>query len=308
MSRIDNNSELVELWLNALWVEKGLADLSLVDYRSDLAGLCRWLDGRQQGLEAVTRADVLAFLAHLYERGLSAQTAAHYLSALRSYFQWALREGKITIDPTLDVMRPRQGRALPKIVSEADVEALLEAPDVDTTIGLRDRAMLEVLYAAGLRVSELTALTLPQINLNQGLVRLVGKGNKERLVPLGEEALDWLELYIQQARPLLLTGDSDVVFPSQRGTQMTRQTFWYRIKAMARVAGISDSLSPHTLRHAFASHLLNHGADLRVVQLLLGHSDLSTTQIYTHVAQERLSQLHAQHHPRATPHHDEMEK
>jgi integrase/recombinase XerD len=210
-----------------------------------------------------------------------------------------LREGVIGADPTLQVDLPQLGRSLPKSLSEADVEALLAAPELDDPIGLRDRAMLEVLYACGLRVSELIGLTLEQVNLRQGVLRVFGKGSKERLVPLGEEAILWIERYSKEARPLLLGGKpSDVLFPSLRGEQMTRQTFWHRIKLQARVAGIAKSLSPHTLRHAFATHLLNHGADLRVVQMLLGHSDLSTTQIYTHIARARLQELHAQHHPR----------
>ncbi len=290
---------MLERWLNALWMEKGLSDVSIADYRTDLTIYLRWLASQKVKVDAASRSDVLGFMASLYERGLSSRTSARYLSALKGFYSWAKREGLIMDNPTQDVMRPRQGLSIPKILSEADVEALLAAPDTDTTIGLRDRAMLEVLYAAGLRVSELVALTLPQINFNRGLVRLVGKGNKERLVPLGESALDWLQRYLKQARPLLVAAGSDVVFPSKRGKQMTRQTFWYRLKAVAKAAGIQKPLSPHTLRHAFASHLLNHGADLRVVQLLLGHSDLSTTQIYTHVAQERLSKLHEQHHPRA---------
>lgn len=210
-----------------------------------------------------------------------------------------LRETLISEDPTLQIELPQIGRPLPKSLSEADVEALLQAPDLDDPIGLRDRAMLEVLYACGLRVSELVGLTLEQVNLRQGVLRVFGKGSKERLVPLGEEAIAWIERYMREARPLLLGGKpSDVLFPSLRGEQMTRQTFWHRIKHQAQVAGISKALSPHTLRHAFATHLLNHGADLRVVQMLLGHSDLSTTQIYTHIARARLQELHAQHHPR----------
>lgn len=293
----------LQRWFSALWVEKGLSDNSLADYRYDMGVYCRWLAMRQLSLVQVSRAEVLDFLAFLHEQQRSSRTAARYLSALRGFYQWAKREGLVAINPTLEVMRPRQGKSLPKILSEADVDSLLAAPDVTTVLGLRDRAMLEVLYAAGLRVSELVSLTLPQVSFNQGLVRLVGKGNKERLVPLGEEALDWLRRYLVEARPSLLSAQSEVLFPSQRGQMMTRQTFWHRIKAAATQAGISKSLSPHTLRHAFASHLLNHGADLRVVQLLLGHSDLSTTQIYTHVAQERLSRLHAEHHPRATSKH-----
>jgi integrase/recombinase XerD len=218
---------------------------------------------------------------------------------LRGFYRFLLREGLITQDPTLQVELPQLGRPLPKSLSEADVEALLAAPEVTEPLGLRDRAMLEVLYACGLRVTELISLTLEQVNLRQGVLRVFGKGSKERLVPLGEEAMHWIERYVREGRGFLLAGKpSDVLFPSLRGEQMTRQTFWHRIKHHARVAGITKSLSPHTLRHAFATHLLNHGADLRVVQMLLGHSDLSTTQIYTHVARARLQELHAKHHPR----------
>ena len=221
------------------------------------------------------------------------------MSCLRGFYRHALRLGLIEQDPTLDVAMPRLGRPLPKSLSEADVEALLRAPDVGEALGLRDRCMLEVLYACGLRVTELVSLRLDQINPRQGVLRVTGKGRKERLVPLGEEALSWLERYLVEARPELLAGQpSDVVFPSRQARQMTRQTFWHRIKLHAGQAGIGAELSPHTLRHAFATHLLNHGADLRVVQMLLGHSDLSTTQIYTHVARHRLRELHASHHPR----------
>ncbi|MGH8435498.1 MAG: site-specific tyrosine recombinase XerD, partial [Pseudomonas sp.] len=241
----------------------------------------------------------LDHLAWRLNAGYVARSTARFLSGLRGFYRFLLRENLIATDPTLRVEMPQLGRPLPKSLSEADVEALLAAPDWGEPIGLRDRAMLEVLYACGLRVTELISLTLEQVNLRQGVLRVFGKGSKERLVPLGEEAIVWIERYVREARPFLLDGKpSDVLFPSQRGEQMTRQAFWYRIKHQAKVAGISKSLSPHTLRHAFATHLLNHGADLRVVQMLLGHSDLSTTQIYTHIARARLQELHAQHHPR----------
>ena len=253
-------------------------------------------------LKHITRVDVLGFE---FEMGLfpnvldEARSTARLLSGLRGFYRYLLRERLIAQDPTLQVELPQLGRPLPKSLSEADVEALLAAPDIGEPIGLRDRAMLEVLYACGLRVTELISLTLEQVNLRQGVLRVFGKGSKERLVPLGEEAMVWVARYVRDSRPLLLDGKpSDVLFPSLRGEQMTRQTFWYRIKHQARVAGISKSLSPHTLRHAFATHLLNHGANLRVVQMLLGHSDLSTTQIYTHVARARLQALHEAHHPR----------
>jgi len=242
---------------------------------------------------------ILDHLAWRLDQGYKPRSTARFLSGLRGFFRYLLREKLIAVDPTLQVEMPQLGRPLPKSLSEADVEALLQAPDLGEAIGQRDRAMLEVLYACGLRVTELVSLTLDQVNLRQGVLRVMGKGSKERLVPMGEEAVVWLERYLRGGRAELLNGrPSDVLFPSLRGEQMTRQTFWHRIKHQAQVAGIDKSLSPHTLRHAFATHLLNHGADLRVVQMLLGHSDLSTTQIYTHVAKARLQQLHAQHHPR----------
>jgi len=290
---------LIDRFLESLWLEKGLSAHTLSAYRSDLALFNGWLQVLDVQLPDAGRELILDHLAWRLSEGYKARSTARLLSGLRGFYRFLLREQLISRDPTLQVELPQLGRPLPKSLSEADVEALLSAPDLDDPIGLRDRAMLEVLYACGLRVSELTALTLEQINLRQGVLRVFGKGSKERLVPLGEEAIAWIERYNKEARPFLLDGrPSDVVFPSLRGEQMTRQTFWYRIKHQAKVAGISKSLSPHTLRHAFATHLLNHGADLRVVQMLLGHSDLSTTQIYTHVAQARLQALHAQHHPR----------
>lgn len=290
---------LIDRFLEALWLEKGLSAHTQAAYRSDIGHFHAWLAGRDLELAAVGRDIILDHLAWRLAQGYSARATARFLSCLRGFYRYQLREGLIQVDPTLQVALPELGRPLPKTLSEADVEALLAAPEVSEPLGLRDRAMLEVLYACGLRVTELVSLRLEQVNLRQGVVRAFGKGNKERLVPLGEEAIVWLQRYLGEARPLLLGGQpSDVVFPSQRGEQMTRQTFWHRVKLHARVAGISKPLSPHTLRHAFATHLLNHGADLRVVQMLLGHSDLSTTQIYTHVARARLQELHARHHPR----------
>ncbi|TBW08163.1 site-specific tyrosine recombinase XerD [Azotobacter chroococcum subsp. isscasi] len=289
----------IERFLEVLWLEKGLSAHTRAAYRSDLELFNGWL--RERGLEliGVGRELILDHLAWRVDAGYKARSTARFLSGLRGFFRYLLREGVIASDPTLQVDLPQLGRPLPKSLSEADVEALLAAPESDDPLGLRDRAMLEVLYACGLRVSELVGLRLEQLNLRQGVVRVFGKGSKERLVPLGEEAIVWLERYLAEARSLLLGGrPSDVLFPSLRGEQMTRQTFWHRIKHHARVAGVGKSLSPHTLRHAFATHLLNHGADLRVVQMLLGHSDLSTTQIYTHIARARLQELHARHHPR----------
>ncbi|HAV88688.1 site-specific tyrosine recombinase XerD [Stutzerimonas balearica] len=290
---------LIDRFLDSLWLEKGLADNTRASYRSDLALFNGWLEGRGIELRNAGREAILDHLAWRLENGYQARSTARLLSGLRGFYRYLLREGDIAVDPTLRVELPRVGRPLPKAISEADVEALLAAPDIDDPLGLRDRAMLEVLYACGVRVSELVGLTLEQVSLRQGVLRAFGKGRKERLVPLGEEALAWLERYLREARGTLLAGrPCDALFPSQRGEQMTRQTFWHRIKLHARTAGISTSISPHTLRHAFATHLLNHGADLRTVQMLLGHSDLSTTQIYTHIARARLQALHAMHHPR----------
>ncbi|MBU3057648.1 site-specific tyrosine recombinase XerD [Pseudomonas indica] len=290
---------LIDRFLESLWMEKGLSAHTLSAYRSDLFLFHGWLQERDIELAKAGRDAILDHLGWRLDNGYKARSTARFLSGLRGFYRFLLREGVIEVDPTLQVELPQLGRPLPKSLSEADVEALLAAPELDDPIGLRDRAMLEVLYACGLRVTELVSLTLEQVNLRQGVLRVFGKGSKERLVPMGEEAIVWVERYLREARPFLLDGKpSDVLFPSLRGEQMTRQTFWHRIKHQARVAGIMKPLSPHTLRHAFATHLLNHGADLRVVQMLLGHSDLSTTQIYTHIARARLQELHARHHPR----------
>jgi integrase/recombinase XerD len=280
-------------------MENGLSQNTLSSYISDLSGLSEWLLGSHPGLQQAGRAALLAYLSMRVKQGNSPRTTARLLSSMRRFYRYLVREKLIETDPSAQIDSPRLGRPLPKSLTEKEVESLLLAPDLDTLEGFRDRVMLEVLYATGLRVSELIALTIEQVNPRQGVVRLSGKGNKERLVPLGEEALDWLLRYQQEPRKLLLKGHRcDALFPTRRGAAMTRQAFWYLLKRYARLAQINTDLSPHTLRHAFASHLLNHGADLRVVQLLLGHSDLSTTQIYTHVARERLKDLHAQHHPR----------
>lgn len=289
----------IDEFLDSLWLEKGLSPHSRNAYRSDLELFNAWLLEQGLDLQTAGREIILDHLGWRLQGGYKARSTARFLSALRGFYRYTLRQGRIAEDPTLQVSMPQIGRPLPKSLSEADVDALLAAPDVSEPLGMRDRAMLEVLYACGLRVTELISLTLEQVNLRQGVLRVFGKGSKERLVPLGEEAILWLQRYQLESRPSLLAGKpSDVLFPSQRGDQMTRQTFWYRIKLHAQAAGIAKSLSPHTLRHAFATHLLNHGADLRVVQMLLGHSDLSTTQIYTHVARARLQELHARHHPR----------
>ena len=290
---------LIDQFLDALWLEKGLSDNTRASYRSDLALFNGWLQEKGIALPEAGRELILDHLGWRLDHAYKPRSTARFLSGLRGFYRYLLREKLIAVDPTLQIDMPQLGRPLPKSLSEADVEALLLAPDLSEDIGQRDRAMLEVLYACGLRVTELVSLTLDQINLRQGVLRVMGKGSKERLVPMGEEAVVWLERYLRDGRNGLLNGrPSDVVFPSQRGEQMTRQTFWHRIKHHAQVAGIGKTLSPHTLRHAFATHLLNHGADLRVVQMLLGHSDLSTTQIYTHVARARLQELHARHHPR----------
>ncbi|MBF7143153.1 MULTISPECIES: site-specific tyrosine recombinase XerD [Pseudomonas] len=290
---------LIDQFLDALWLEKGLSENSRSAYRSDLAHFNGWLAERGVDLKTAGRDVLLDYLAWRVDEAFKPRSTARFLSGARGFYRYLLREAIIPVDPTLLVELPNLGKPLPKSLSEADVEALLAAPDLGEALGQRDRAMLEVLYACGLRVTELVSLTLDQVNLRQGVVRVMGKGSKERLVPMGEEAITWLERYLRNGRAELLNGrPSDVVFPSQRGDMMTRQTFWHRIKHHAMRAGIQKALSPHTLRHAFATHLLNHGADLRSVQLLLGHADLSTTQIYTHVAKARLQELHARHHPR----------
>ncbi len=290
----------IERYIDAMWMEKGLSDNTLVSYRRDLKQFDDWL-GKNKGSSVLRtdRSQLQAYLGARLEQGQSQRSTARFMSCMRGFYHYLLREGRITVDPTLDVDSPKLGRPLPKSLSEAEVDRLLQAPDLEVALEHRDRTMLELLYACGLRVSELTSLQLVQVSVNQGVVRVFGKGNKERLVPMGEEALDWLQRYLAGPRGELLKGiPCDVLFPSRRGRQMTRQTFWYRIKIYAQRAGINKDLSPHTLRHAFATHLLNHGADLRVVQMLLGHSDLSTTQIYTHVAKQRMQELHAEHHPR----------
>lgn len=289
----------IEHYIDAMWMERGLSDNTLSAYRRDLSQYQQWLASRDSSILRADRVDLQAYLGACLKKGQSQRSTARFMSCARSFYRFLLREGKLQDDPTLDVDSPKLGRPLPKSLSEQDVDRLLEAPDTELALEFRDRAMLELLYACGLRVSELTGLQLVQVSLNQGVVRVFGKGSKERLVPMGEEAQRWLQRFMAGPRSELLKGiPSDVVFPSRRGTQMTRQTFWYRIKIYARRAQINKPLSPHTLRHAFATHLLNHGADLRVVQMLLGHSDLTTTQIYTHVAKQRMQELHAKHHPR----------
>lgn len=291
----------IEQFLDALWLERNLAQNTLDSYRRDLKMVAEWLARHSLSLLNVQTGDLQSLFAERLEGGYKATSSARMLSAIRRLFQYLYREKLREDDPSVMLSSPKLPQRLPKDLSEAQVERLLQAPCIDQPIELRDKAMLELLYATGLRVSELVGLTMSDVSLRQGVVRVIGKGNKERLVPMGEEAVYWLENYLEHGRPWLLNGVSiDTVFPSNRSQQMTRQTFWHRIKHYAVQAGIdSEKLSPHVLRHAFATHLLNHGADLRVVQMLLGHSDLSTTQIYTHVATERLRKLHQQHHPRA---------
>ena len=290
----------LQAFLDSLWLESGLSKNTVEAYQRDLMAFATWLAHDEVSLSAATREDILRYQGVRIQESRKARSEARLLSSLRRFYRYLCREEIRESDPTTQIESPRLGRPLPEGLSEQEVEALLEQPDIEQCLGLRDRTMLEVLYATGLRVSELVTLTIEQLNMRQGLVRCVGKGNKERLVPLGEEALDWLQQYLIEARPVLLQGYvSEDLFPKRRGKAMTRQAFWYLIKRYAQQAEIEKPLSPHTLRHAFATHLLNHGADLRVVQLLLGHSDLSTTQIYTHIARERLKSLHASHHPRA---------
>lgn len=290
---------LLESFLDAVWAERGLSENTLKSYRYDLTLLSEHLEKNNSTLRTAGREDLLNFLAAQVQAGRSPRSLSRYLSGMRQFYQWLLREGRIRKDPSALIESPKLGRGLPKALNEQQVEALLEAPDTGSPLGLRDRTMLELMYATGLRVSELISLQAVNLGINQGVVRVTGKGGKERLVPLGEEALSWLQQYLEEARPALLKGaDCPMVFVTARKSGMTRQAFWYAIRKYAVTAGIGQKVSPHMLRHSFATHLLNHGADLRVVQLLLGHSDLSTTQIYTHIAREGLKQLHSEHHPR----------
>lgn len=295
------NAELLDEFCDSLWLEDGLSRNTLDSYRRDLSKFALWLE-QQRGLSILqtAHADIQGFLAHLVaSQKARPSSTGRAISSLKRLFRYLLRQGKISADPTLQIDTPKLPRSLPKSLTEQDVEQLLDAPDIATPLGLRDRTMFEVLYATGLRVSELVTLHIAQVSMDMGVVRVMGKGSKERLVPLGEEALDWLRRYLADGRGVLLSGKmSDALFVTARGEGMTRQMFWYLIKKHAKQGGLHKPLSPHTLRHAFATHLLNHGADLRVVQMLLGHADISTTQIYTHVARERLKQLHAVHHPR----------
>jgi integrase/recombinase XerD len=296
----NRDSGLIDEFCDALWLEDGLAKNTLEAYRRDLSQFATWLDAQhRKALISADQADIQSYLGYQFRKKTRATSVARLLSALKRFYRYCLRQGRVKADPTLRIDSPKLPRGLPKSLTEEDVENLLAAPRADKALGLRDKAMLETLYAAGLRVSELVALKLGQVSQDMGVVRVVGKGSKERLVPLGEEAIAWIRQYLKEARPELLGGRAaDDLFVTARGSAMTRQMFWHLLRRYAAQAGLKKPISPHTLRHAFATHLLNHGADLRVVQLLLGHSDISTTQIYTHVARERLKQLHAKHHPR----------
>ena len=299
MSITNLNSEiLIDNFIDELWLEKGLSKNTLTAYRNDIQTFSNWYKGNS--LLEVERVDLLDYLADRLKQGFSSRSTARSLSSLRAFYSHLTVRHNLKEDPTSRVESPKLGRSLPKTLSEEEVERLIQAPDVDDDIGLRDRAMLELIYACGLRVSELISLDILNINLRQGVIRVIGKGEKERLVPMGEEALHWVERYINKSRPNFIKADNKIteVFLSKRGKAMTRQTFWYRLKEYAQLASINKELSPHTLRHAFATHLINHGADLRTVQLLLGHSSLSTTQIYTEVARHRMKELHNEHHPR----------
>jgi integrase/recombinase XerD len=290
---------VIDRFLDALWIEDGLAANTLAAYRRDLELFATWLAREQGGeIDRARESDLLAYVAHRHGASRAA-SANRRLTVFKRFYRWALREHVVSVDPTLRLRNAKQPLRVPKSLSEAQVEALLAAPDVTTPLGLRDRAMLELLYASGLRVSELVTLTTVQLGLAEGALRVTGKGMKERVVPFGEEAHGWLTRYLAESRAAILDGQaSNALFVTARGGAMTRQMFWKLVRRHALAAGIDAPLSPHTLRHAFATHLLNHGADLRAVQMLLGHADISTTTIYTHVARERLRSLHAQHHPR----------
>jgi len=293
------SDELINAHLDALWLERGLSENTLAAYRRDLTAVQSWLAQRQVGLESASAQDLQEYMAHKLGPGkASGRSIARWLSAVRGFYRYLLLNRQLMVDPSADLAHPKLGRPLPGVISSAQVEALLAAPDTHTALGLRDRAMLELLYASGLRVSELIRLEPSNLNLRQGWVRITGKGGKERLVPMGESAMHWIERFVDEARHQLMPAGGSALFPSRRGQMMTRQTFWHAIKRYAVQAGISSHVSPHTLRHAFATHLVDNGADLRAVQMMLGHSDLSTTQIYTHVAQQRLQSLVQDHHPR----------
>ena len=293
----DDSAEL-DMFIDHLWLEDGLSKNTLTSYRLDLTSFALWAQAQHKQLLTVDQADIQQYLAVRFPQS-KPRSIGRLIASLRRFYRYCLRENKISVDPTLQIESPKLPRSLPKSLNEDEVLALLNAPDLSEPTGLRDRAMLELLYACGLRVSELVSIKTTELSVSDAVVRVTGKGSKTRLVPMGEEAADWISRYLREARQEILQKRlCDALFVTNRGEAMTRQAFWYLIKRYALLAGISKHMSPHVLRHAFATHLLNHGADLRVVQMLLGHSDISTTQIYTHVARERLKKLHSQHHPR----------
>ena len=297
---LSSDQPVIEAFLDTLWVEHGLSENTLSAYRNDLLGLSNWLSKMTVNITEARLDHLLDYLSSRVQQGSMPRTSARLLSSIRRFYRYLVRQGAVQKDPSAQIEFPKLGRPLPETLTEEEVERLLASPNTNKAQGVRDRAMLEVLYACGLRVSELIGLTLSQVNLNNGVIRVTGKGNKERLIPFGEQANEWISRFINEARADLLKNKRpcDALFITNRGAAMTRQAFWHLIKKHSKNVGITKHLSPHTLRHAFATHLLNHGADLRVVQMLLGHSDLSTTQIYTHVAQARLQELHRKHHPR----------
>lgn len=294
-----NNLDLLTDFLDYLWLEEGLSENTLESYRTDLMQFSQWLTDENETLISANETHIQRYLAFKFKKKYASTSVHRLISCLRRFYHFLILQQHVSEDPTVRIKSPKLPKQLPKSLSENDVKQLLAAPDITTALGVRDRSMLELLYACGLRVSELVSLAVHEINLQDGVIRITGKGNKTRLVPMGQHATDWLDQYLNESRSQLLKQHlSDDLFVTKRGSGMTRQAFWYAIQRYATQAGIKQHLSPHVLRHAFATHLLNHGADLRVVQLLLGHSDISTTQIYTHVAKERLKQLHEQHHPR----------
>ena len=294
---LDDAAEL-ETFIDHLWLEDGLSKNTLESYRLDLITFALWLKPQDKPLLSASQADIQQYLAVKFPQS-KPRSIGRLIASLRRFYRYLMRDNKISLDPTIQIQSPKLPRSLPKSLNEDEVVALLNAPNLAEPVGLRDRAMLELLYACGLRVSELVDVKVTEVSLNDGVVRITGKGSKTRLVPMGEEAVDWISRYLNEARQAILQNRlCDALFVTNRGDAMTRQAFWYLIKRYALLAGINKHMSPHVLRHAFATHLLNHGADLRVVQMLLGHSDISTTQIYTHVARERLKQLHSMHHPR----------
>ena len=296
----DSDRQILDAFIDNIWIEKGLSQNTLDSYRSDLEQFSIWLEKNNHTYSKTSKKEILSYLSFLFQKGLGSKTVARKLSSLKSFFRYLVFKSIITIDPSSEVETPKLLKSIPKSISEKEVEALLAAPDAKTDIGLRDKTMIETLYSCGLRISELINLELLNLNLRQVVIRVIGKGQKERLVPIGDQLINLLNLYISSSRKNLLTNKhSDFLFLSNRGQRMTRQSFWHRIKHYCLDSGFEpEKISPHVLRHAFATHLLNNGADLRVVQLLLGHSDLNTTQIYTEVARQRLKRLHTEHHPR----------